>query len=212
MSTITVSHFPSTLTLWLCATKTASNTLPTEFPITFHDHTGSYAEAYERPIHRNVMSKLWGGEDHDFDFPYHESPKPNRTPNIDLDQTFPRRVDAQMENKTRIALFLGLLEAARRDARPIRNLTGVKFGVLVRKPDSITGNTAFMMPRDPKPIPKERTFFDWDTERHPSLHSGDSEAKWVKLALDNIELHSDMEYDGDYDMDSDMDSDMEEEF
>lgn len=140
------------------------------------------------------MSALWGSNEDDFDFPYNGIRCRGwvvdrfAQPNVDLNPTLPLRVDTQMENKTRVALLLGLLEACRRETRSYVDLSRIKLGVLVRKPDSVTDNAAFTTPRDPKPISQQRRFFGLEDEG--PLGSKDSEAKWVKLALDRIEEDS----------------------
>lgn len=171
------------VTLYLWPANTAPNaTRQSELPIAFHDPGGSYAEAHERPIHPLIISDLWSSDQDVFAFPYHRMEEHNPQPNVDANQTFPRRVDAQMENRTRVALLLRLLESAMDCAGRVKFVKEVKLGVLVRKPDSVANNAAFMTPRDPRPISTERTFFGCEDEG--PLGPEDSEAKWVKLALD----------------------------
>jgi hypothetical protein len=116
-------------------------------------------------------------------------------PNINLDATFPQRVDAQMENKTRVAFLVGLLERASLTAEQFRDgqVDGYQkpeYCILVRKPD----DPAFFKARDINPIPTELTL---DEEYVYEPEPADLEETWVTYALKTIEAQSAVEHEMD---------------
>jgi hypothetical protein len=105
-----------------------------EFPVAFHDHTGSYVEVREAPVHSSVIERLWEPENLDYpsDWPYTREYKPN----ANWFFAFPEGVDSQMTSRQRVKLLLGLLESARRVADRKKDMKNVRFGILARKPGS----------------------------------------------------------------------------
>lgn len=67
----------------------------------------------------------------------------------------------------------------------------MKLGVLARKPDAYKDNAAFNKPRDPRPIP-----YRWrESFAEVKLGPDDSEAKWVRQALERVLVASDIAHD-----------------
>jgi hypothetical protein len=139
--------------------------------VAFHDHTGSYVEAYETPVAYNIIFGLWTGPD----FPY----PPNSKPNIGDDPNFLKRVDAQMGPATRVSILLGILLAARvylmEDVTEV--LTEDKVRVLARKPTSMPSGCS-TSPATQTPL-AESVGDGLDRELGPD----DPEALWVQQAL-----------------------------
>ncbi|OIW24536.1 hypothetical protein CONLIGDRAFT_673693 [Coniochaeta ligniaria NRRL 30616] len=156
-----------------------------KFPISFHDNTAPYAQAYEEPIHHRVIDRLWCDYDHEYPYP--------ATPNLDLDPTFPMRVDAHMGSELRVRLLMGLLDAARRQVQLHKPMLKIHIGVLARKPDPPPEGLASDKPRDPQPIPSDADAGYWEDDVGPN----GSEANCVKQALDYIGIDSWVAYDED---------------
>ncbi|OIW24535.1 hypothetical protein CONLIGDRAFT_691870, partial [Coniochaeta ligniaria NRRL 30616] len=91
-----------------------------------------------------------------------------------------RRVDAQMGNRLRVSLLLGLLENARLKLSPTRDL---RLRVLARKPVQQGGTVNYATP-----IPEDEDYSG------VTLGPKDPEEKWVKQALDTIMSESARNY------------------
>ncbi|OIW24534.1 hypothetical protein CONLIGDRAFT_718455 [Coniochaeta ligniaria NRRL 30616] len=166
-------------------------------PITFHDHTGSYAEAYETPVHEDIVASLWHKQCSTLDqsdrYPYHDGVEPN----LVRDRGFAKRVDAQLEHHQRVSLLLGLLGAAReRVSKQNQAMQNTRIRVLARKPTSLDGSRCARQVS--RPIASDEDYSD------VVLGPNDSEAKWVKQTVDKVLDESDKMYELDGDSRSDI--------
>ncbi|KAB5513170.1 hypothetical protein GE09DRAFT_1163174 [Coniochaeta sp. 2T2.1] len=106
------------------------------FPIAFHDYTGSYAEVQEVPVLASVLDSLW-------------SRHPSRLLYLRTRGTpeFGKQIDLYLNDQQRVKILLGFLESARHlalasDLDDIKgHIEGLKIGIFARKPD-IVGRTA----------------------------------------------------------------------
>jgi hypothetical protein len=143
-------------------------------PIAFHDHTGSYVDAYEEPLHPAVVGLLWKTGDEKYPYPA------NSEPNLVKDLGFGRRVDRQLSPRQRISMLLGLLtEAGETASGWVESLRDLEICVLVRKPASLSESSVGCTA--PEPATE-----DADDHLDVVLGPGDTEAKWVKQALGRI--------------------------
>ncbi|KAB5513171.1 hypothetical protein GE09DRAFT_1267427 [Coniochaeta sp. 2T2.1] len=180
------------------------------FPVTFHDANGSYVEAEEEPIHPWVMFRMWNPHrDQDFfryPYPY------NSKPNVNVDTTFPDRVDSEMDAKLRVRLLLGILDGARYKANgrlQKRELPKQepRIGVLVRRPAWVVDDSIPKSQQTPEAIDDEfstpQADMDPDDEvgvnldDDEGLDSDDPEEDWVREAVDAVTFDSEEAHEDD---------------
>jgi hypothetical protein len=153
----------------------------------FHDHSGSYVEVLERPIHTAVFERLWRATDVDGNrYPYKQS-----WPNLTLDPGFESRVDAQFNPNERAALLLGLLKWGSLYLREGRHVPTMHL--LVRKPTLPSGSAVTEHRTRGMPIPRDTSHTTFD-EEFAKLRPSTPEHKWLKLAVDRLIAESDEFY------------------
>ena len=148
-----------------------------EFPIAFHDHTGSYVEVNERPTHTSVIKELRQGE---FVYSHAEDHYV-----IQNNKKFGARVDSLMDPQHRASLLLGLLHAGKSEVQHKKDMTGVKLRILARVPSSNEGSRASM-------AATENTVSPGKTLGGMDLDRSDRAEKWVKQTLGMMKEESDM--------------------
>ncbi|OIW24523.1 hypothetical protein CONLIGDRAFT_648665 [Coniochaeta ligniaria NRRL 30616] len=151
-----------------------------DFPTVFHEHTGSYVEVDEQPTNDSVLRQLWGYAPSNAEYPYPEgSDFKGSSNNGGL-------VDRLIQPQQRVSLLLGLLHAAKSEARYKKDLEGLKLRVLARKPTGVKPELRTSVKKTYKPlVPRDEYFVGVD------LQPCDSDAKWVKQALGRIQRESD---------------------
>ena len=155
-----------------------------EFPIAFHDHTGSYAEVYEKPTHHDVMTRIWGRTQ--TNYPYMDAPKLGIYPG----RGFGALVATQIKPQQEVSLLIALLEAAKDQAQYKRkNLMGIRLGILARKLSKrVQGDDANTSGNETMP-----KYGRWERDQTaPDLITPGNED--VRKALDWIGLESDLRY------------------
>lgn len=116
-----------------------------EFPVVFHDHTGSYVEAYERPPHPYLMSALCTRG------PGLTNARPHTGDTVEGDvedcddvghySSLGEQLDASMGARKRVSLLIGFLTQAKATAHSKKSMKGVKLGVLARVPTTTEGSS-----------------------------------------------------------------------